>query len=454
MALSRRRTIFVVAIAAAFIGPFALLQWLPARRVQQRLAAVQSAGLPISARELDAWYANVPARQNRAFAILEAGQYLSPMPPALDRALPRLHGPRAAIDLPASLSQAIEDHVKSNRPALSRLHEAAELSQARYPINLAAGFSTRLPHFEAINSLSLLLQAEALHHLLIGDRPAAARSVRSGFAVAESLQNEPILISEVVRLNCVARAVNALEWLANEVPLDPGQLDVFAALLQQAERAGASGLERALIGERAISIEGFRMPWNQIERVLAPDRQVDSSWHLLLQMSSRATGMRRHDLKKYLQLTERQIAISRLDWPEALAQSADLDRETAKLFDTGYGKASLTRLFYVPLSDILRDEALLAGRLRCAMTALAVERHRLGANGQPPESLADLAPENLPQLVDPFHGKPLDYRRLPGGGYRISFAAPERQTVPPNASLPRSNFRFDAPADTSFTVSR
>src|SRR5262249_4859609 len=54
--------------------------------------------------------------------------------------------------------------------------------------------------------------------------------------------------------------------------------------------------------------------------------------------------------------------------------------------------------------------------IRSLLTALAAERYRQ-KSGQWPDSLENLVPEFLggAQLVDPFNGNPLRFRRLPDG---------------------------------------
>ncbi|HWH71915.1 MAG TPA: hypothetical protein VNT26_21310, partial [Candidatus Sulfotelmatobacter sp.] len=85
---------------------------------------------------------------------------------------------------------------------------------------------------------------------------------------------------------------------------------------------------------------------------------------------------------------------------------------------------------------------------RTAETAMALERYRLGHDGQLPASLNTLAPVYLNQVpLDPFNGQPLRFKRLPKG-YAIYSVGADRQDDGAKQS------GSDGTGDETFTVER
>jgi hypothetical protein len=75
------------------------------------------------------------------------------------------------------------------------------------------------------------------------------------------------------------------------------------------------------------------------------------------------------------------------------------------------------------LDSAVKKEVILAGRLRCARMAVAIERYRLAHEGKLP-SLSELVPHYLGDLPrDPANGEPLHYEINSSKGYRILNAA-------------------------------
>ena len=65
-------------------------------------------------------------------------------------------------------------------------------------------------------------------------------------------------------------------------------------------------------------------------------------------------------------------------------------------------------------------EAALVTNLRCAQTAVAIERYRLANNGALPQNLQELVPKYLAEIpVDAAKGEPLVFELVPGG-YQVS----------------------------------
>ena len=101
-------------------------------------------------------------------------------------------------------------------------------------------------------------------------------------------------------------------------------------------------------------------------------------------------------------------------------------------------------------------DAFVRARLRVAITALAIERWRLAHQGALPNSVDELGPALLPEvLLDPFDGQPVRFKKL-AHGYVVYSIGPDQQDDGGKerpldlAKLKRDQRQFDL----TFTVER
>ena len=85
-----------------------------------------------------------------------------------------------------------------------------------------------------------------------GDAVGARKSLRSSLAVAESLKNEPMFISDLFRISCMTMHLQALEFSVNKVRFDEATLREMETALKEAEASSKQAIHRAIVGERAI----------------------------------------------------------------------------------------------------------------------------------------------------------------------------------------------------------
>jgi len=167
--------------------------------LKREVEAIRQRGLPINAIELDLWYPRVPAASNAALAMIDAFAYhIAPAVGNNPNELPFPLKPGEALN--PELAEAVAAYVEKNQPALEALHEAAMLTTSRYPIDLTKGYETLLPHLANVKRMAYLVKWDAIHKSARGEREPALRSLHSGFALVASLRDEPLLISELVRM--------------------------------------------------------------------------------------------------------------------------------------------------------------------------------------------------------------------------------------------------------------
>ncbi|MBI2949173.1 MAG: hypothetical protein HYY23_16150 [Verrucomicrobia bacterium] len=396
---------FGLAISVIGIACFGIWQ---NRRADRQLEAIRKAGSPVSLAELNDWYPAVTVGENAAFKIMEAAAQLA--------------APVTSFSGETPLTPDVRDQLNrfwtNNQTALNLAHEAAGLKQCRYLVDLNLGANTLLPHLSQIKQLVQQLRNVAILHADEGRLELALQSYRDALAISQSIAQEPLLISQLVRIACVAIAQSALEKILARHELTESQLEALSTALRDAESLGRPSFTRGLAGERCLGVHAFRMPPSQFVRMMDPSagRGPTFGFSVLLALT-KITGLRSRDFSFYRQIMQDWIDSSELPFPEALEKS----KEAGLRLTTGLqGPSRLLRPFsgmLLPaMEKALAKEAASTALLRGAQTALAIERHRLQNHGQLPESLEALVPQLIASVPrDPFDGRPLRYKKLEKG---------------------------------------
>ena len=396
-------------LAAAFIVGL----YVSARQLQFELDKIRAAGEPLTVADLDALYAYPPKDRDTtqlwldAFAVLDSPGFASdakPLPIVGEVDGPALPGePWPQLD-------AAEAFLAQYREPLEKMHQAAELGgQARFPVKFSDGIATLLPHAQSIRGGGRLLRLEAEVRARRGDHRAAARSVRTIFAAARTLEREPIIVSQLVR-----QALNGVACYQIERLLPTGQFSDEELLQFDRELAAIddeAAYRRSLLGERAIGILTFENP-------AALGQEAPSG------LQRRLIG--RGDEAAYLQLMGKFVAASQsktLPLRQAIWQTGD---EISALLNSSSvrWRYPLTKLM-MPSLQASTDAICRAQALQAATrTAIAIERYRR-IHGQPPGALDQLVPDFLATSpIDPFDGAPLRYK-IDAAGYRIYSIGPD-----------------------------
>src|SRR4051794_14950870 len=95
------------------------------------------------------------------------------------------------------------------------------------------------------------LRYDAMLHAANNDPERAVHSIDTSFALARTLRNEPLLISELVRVACVTISVQSFERVLSDQKLEAGQLELLDRRLAQAEEDGRRCIFRAMVADRA-----------------------------------------------------------------------------------------------------------------------------------------------------------------------------------------------------------
>lgn len=389
--------VFGVLLAALLLA--AAWTWLASRRqLAAELERIRRSGEPISAEDLDAYYEVPPDGRDTTKIWLTA---VAPLDTAKFQAdgkgLPIVGEPTENLPLPGEpwppLDGAEQLLAKYER-SLEGMHRAARLGgRARFPIDFTDGVRLLPPYLQQLRMGARLLALETIVNVHRGRPIDAVESVKAIFAVARSLELEPIMISQLVRMALGGNACERTGWLLSAGILDDDQLASLDAELAASDYQ--QSLRRALMGERVIGLQTFA----------DPDGLKKQFAHL------RFTPFLDADQVLYLQVMAELIAAAEETGSARLTAVAGSDALIkAQSGATGaqmrYPMTFLLTPSLQPFAEsVSRHEAVRdATRL-----AIAVERFRR-KQGRLPDTLDELVPRFVSALLDdPFSGKSLQY---------------------------------------------
>lgn len=381
-------------------------------------AAVTKDDFPRTLKELNAWYAEPPVGQNAAtfylqgFNALQIAHASSSNVPLLGNGkLPPLGGP-----MPTPVKSALVALVDSNRDALQFFALGENYEQSRYPVNLALGFETVLPHLPRVKSASLLVELSAILHAEANDGKQAANHVLMALALARSLEAEPALLSQSVRAANVTTAVAALEQTANRAALPRESLNELAKAFQKMEAydARGEGFNRAMAAERATWLAMLGTPQKLLEALTLPGADIPAEQrNQIAARLQKADNLK--DEQQYFEKSFQQLmAIRKKAFPDRL-KADNLIRQ--RVTEAAHKPLVVMGLLLPGLAGPTAKEAECLAHLRLGLTAVALEQFRAVHGNRYPAALSELTPDYVTATpVDPFNGQPLRYR-MNGGGY-------------------------------------
>ena len=208
----RRRIKFsyvLIALLVAGVAAFAIFRISTKFKLRAGIDAIRAAGYPVTGAELDQWYNIPPDAENAAYTMEEAFSFLNKWENDKSKPLPligRAEFPPRTEPLPEEMKILAAQYIADNNEALDLFHEAAEIENCRYPVDLSAGFATKLPRLAEIRKGARLLALDAVLHAENGDADSATRSAISGFGIARTLARLPNTVSQLVRADLLAEA--------------------------------------------------------------------------------------------------------------------------------------------------------------------------------------------------------------------------------------------------------
>lgn len=316
--------------------------------------------------------------------------------------------------LDAERTKLLAETMKSLEPVLLEARKLAGMPTGRHKLVVGSNpLNAILKDQQDTRRSYNLLRYDAWDRATAGDMKGALLAGRAGINAARSLDDEPIIISQLVRIAGIAIAC-----LAIERSLALGEAgDADLALLQQAlalEEKHPTWLVCAR-GERAMShatfeaIHSGEIPMQDVLGAGLMYGGSDLTWKERIFGISKSDMRRQHAI--LLEYVSRVVANARLPMHEQEKDAAVLDGEVRAMTSD----ARLVKMLLPAITTMSHATRRNAASVRCMMTLVAIERYRVKAKKWP-EKLEELVPAYLDAVpLDPFDGKPLRYHSTDHG---------------------------------------
>ena len=335
----------------------------------------------------------------------------------------------------AKAAPVVLEGFKTNETILAELRAASQRPYSRYPVvyDLDNPWGIMIPHLAPVKSASLRLKLRACAELAAGQSENALEDVKLSLYLADSIKEEPFLISYLVRLACFQIATQPIwEGLAEHRWTDP-QLQELQTRLQRYDFL--TDMNRPLKGERAAGILTVdliirkKIRLRDLEGVIDPpdptggdlvdliSRVAPGGWYYLELLNF--CRLYQVQLQGAFDVTKKRVSPSRIS-----SNAHEFEREIAggrlgRGLNAVINHHVIASLLLPALNKIPMKAALGQTAADQAALACVLERYRL-ANGQFPEKLDALVPRFISQLPnDVITGESLKYRRTDDGQFML-----------------------------------
>ncbi len=276
----------------------------------------------------------------------------------------------------------LDANLAANSMLILKIRELAKRGGPIYPLDFSEGIEMELPHLRTMREFARMLRDRAIINAQRGNYEEAVEDIIAGMQLADALVEEPLLISQLVRI-----AMTGIMHSTVEQSFGWGELPPRLAedIIRQAARADhRDALTNSLRGERQIGLTVWRVA-------------EDVSFLLRIRLNLEMAG--------YGELMDRMINASELDYYESLPAVLEIKDDVDNLPFISL----FTQLLLPEFTRVQDAQALQESQLDLLQIGLVLESH-YARTGEYPETLdvVDGAiPGGLP--VDPFTGDAYTY---------------------------------------------
>ena len=450
MKWSVRQIIFRSLIGLAVLALAVFVVWRVHLRneVKRQLAAIRAAGLPTSGAELNNYYPAVPDGENAALVMTQAFALIQNYPYSQSNEVSRLGIPPFKQPLTEAQNKLLVGYVGMNSNALAKAREAVKFPKSRYPVNYAPNFDALLPHLPNLQKISRLAGFEALIALQANSHKEAADLISFQFALCQTLDGEPLVLSGFNRGKIIFNASRLVEYGLNQGAFDEASLLKLVGDFTRVDKNGIS--PAGFIGERAMTLPYFQTNWSAMWRIISLSGIELPPLAVLRGKVGWISGLFDREEIFYLQAMKSTIDEVQAPFPKCLSLYSKIYQTALAGHQSGY--------CFAPgilngMRNVFPKEVEAVADVRVTMTALAVERFRL-ANQQLPKKIIELVPKFISAVPeDPCDGQPLRFRLLEKG-YLIYSVGKDGQNNGGRARPADAKSSDKTPYDLTFTVER
>lgn len=439
--MKRRKYLWTCAIVGSFTAiplvVFFAKKHFAKAEVEKKLEAFSAQGLPLTPEELHASYA-YPEGENAAFLYTDAFSKIvitNKQGETISDLLSQAATKAGAGKIPLETLQAMDALLAANQAALNLIREGNRIGNCRYPINLRDLFGSPLPYLGGFRHACRLLCLEAEARLARSDAEGAYNSILNGFQLAQSLSQEPLIISHLVRWAAAKIMLSALEQFLNQHPLTTEQIDELTQWLSSAQNPAQ--IQTSLSGDLCTTLLYYRkgavqsvIEWDAIQPI---NHRINSTWKtpfgeapvVLVAIWIDVTSHWDEDCGFMLNTFEKLVSSMELPAHRRREFLALQGEKIRKLKEQSPMAFLLSEMFLPSTVKFLERELRFLARIRTAALSLAIERRRLADRGRLLTSLEDLPAKTLETFgTDPYTGERIQYFILENG-YRLLIAEPD-----------------------------
>jgi len=330
-----------------------------------------------------------------------------------------------------------ELYEKLYRELTQKLHEIAEsgLNKGYYPIDLTKGFSMELNHLAILRDFMWKLGLEAIISAIDGDYENMLRAFRSSASIYNSLKDEPVYISQLVRIAMFQIVYENVQWIINHQELPEEVLLRLSNIIQDfmvptEERSLFNwSLHTELLmvlsvlpmfNREEVLIDYSSWGWKLRYSEKKPLRKIIKSWASLFDVLYPVDIERMVVVNLYTALRKTATNVAREEnifIPEKIALEFYSNRLLEKMeINSGITSISPYWLYmtipitYPALERCFDAELRHYVFINLVQAAIAIERFRL-KNNRLPEELQELVPDYISTIPkDPWkNGEPIKY---------------------------------------------
>ncbi len=372
------------------------------RKLEDLKCEIRKKGLPASPLELDRWYIEAIPGQNSAdlyrdaFAAMKSAEDSVPicglgsMPPNDEK-------------MSDELLTVSSKHLEENAKCLELLLQACQMRSCRFPASLDKGPGTLLPHVSSVRGASRLLSLSATVEAERGNLEKSANSMYAVLSNSACLNEEPMMISFLVKIACDSIAITTLNRCMSRADYDDQTLANFAKLITLSISDNRRSFERGIYGDWACLSE-----FSYYDAGVSHFTELPESLSAFAKFLHRSSGFDALDKIRDWHFREGIVKLG----------LAPYDKKAIDAFESRIiGKHRYLNRFLYPASSysvstyLIRHKTRFEAQATVALVSLAVRRFHL-KHGKLPETLSELVPEFLDSLPsDPFDGAPLRYKK-------------------------------------------
>jgi hypothetical protein len=433
----RKRTVKILKIVAIVLVVLSLIytiativSWV---KLRNAYVTLEKAGRPMEA--ADVIPPEVPDDENAAL-LYESAILLLKSQPAPNRNLLEYLGTLSGKftkesiepDELIELKQLIEQDVVTQ--ALSVVEQGAKRRSCRFDHDYNAGFNMLMPNLGGFRNIIRILGAKSCLEAERGRPEASWNLVLTQLRLADSLRNEPILISFLVGLASIRSSCETIQRICETAPPNAEQYKIVESLLSNYE--DRTSLVLALDGERLLCGEwAFNLLKNGSFGELSTSTGPESGFgEVLLSLYSAFKPLSLADHAAYVRIMGDYTRL--VQQPHSANEANTMIKKVEETRSRLYVITSILEPAIGRVNELYTE---LIAQMRITRAGLVLLQERK-AQGVFPKTLEKLKIENLD---DPFSKKLLHYKPQ-GQGFIIYSVGPDEKD---NGGSPKQNKQKD-----------